>query len=157
MELTAYAATWFLVAALPISIYVAFSDLSQMRIPNTAVYAMLGAFAVLGLIALPFQDYIWQWSHVPIVLVTCMVLNAIGAMGAGDAKFIAAASPMIGLGDIDLIVTSLAASVLIGVASHRLAKRSPIRAATPGWASWDQENKRFPMGFPLGLALVGTS
>lgn len=154
MPLTAYAATLFLVAALPISIYVAFSDLRAMKIPNVAVYALVGAYAVLGLIALPLDQYLWHWLHLPIVLVIGMVLNAGGAMGAGDAKFLAAAAPMIAPADIALVITCLAASVLFGVATHKIAKHTNLRNLAPNWTSWDQENRRFPMGYPLGLTLV---
>lgn len=155
MALTSYAAAWFLVAALPISIYVAWSDLRSMKIPNVAVYALVGAFAVLGLIALPsFELYLWQWAHLPVMLIIGMVLNAAGAMGAGDAKFIAAAAPMIGLGDMNLLIPALAASVLVGFTLHRIGKHTRLRNLAPGWDSWDQDNKRFPMGFPLGMTLV---
>lgn len=154
MPLTAFAAAWFLAAALPISIYVAFSDLRAMKIPNVAVYALVGAYAVLGLIALPLDLYLWHWLHLPVVLIICMILNAAGAMGAGDAKFMAAAAPMIAPADIALLITCLAGSVLFGVISHRVGKYTNLRNLAPHWTSWDQENKRFPMGYPLGLTLV---
>lgn len=154
MPLTAYAATLFLVAALPISIYVAFSDLRAMKIPNVAVYALVGSYAVLGLFAFDLTQYLWHWLHLPVVLIICMVLNAAGAMGAGDAKFLAAAAPMIALPDISLVITCLAGSVLFGVATHKLAKHTSLRNLAPNWTSWDQENKRFPMGYPLGLTLI---
>ncbi|SEV89539.1 prepilin peptidase CpaA [Cognatiyoonia koreensis] len=154
MALTAHAAGWFLLAALPISIYVAWSDLSSMKIPNVAVYALVAGYTLLGLIAFPFDQYLWHWLHLPIVLVIGIVLNAAGAMGAGDAKFIAAAAPMIGTADIRLLIPILAASVLAGYATHRIAKHTKIRDLAPHWESWDQENKRFPMGFPLGMTLV---
>ena len=154
MPLTAYAATLFLVAALPISIYVAHSDLRAMKIPNVAVYALVGAYAVLGFFAFPFDQYLWHWLHLPIVLVIGMVLNAAGTMGAGDAKFLAAAAPMIAPADVALLITCLAACVLVGVIAHKIGKHTSLRNLAPNWTSWDQENKRFPMGFPLGMTLV---
>jgi len=155
MMLTAHAAGWFLLAAFPISIYVAYSDLSRMKIPNVAVYALVAGYTLLGLIAFPLDQYLWQWLHLPIVLVIGIALNAGGVMGAGDAKFIAAASPMIGTGDIRLLIPVLAGSVLFGYVTHRIAKHTKIRELAPDWDSWDQENKRFPMGYPLSLTLVG--
>jgi len=153
MELTAWAAGWFLLAAVPISGFVIFSDLSRMKIPNLAVGALVAAYAVLGLIALPFEMYLWQWTHLVVLLIVGIVLNAAGTMGAGDAKFIAAAGPMLGSADIRLLIPLFAACLLAGFVAHRIARASPIRKAVPHWESWTA-GRRFPMGFPLGMTLV---
>jgi len=58
LTITALSALWFLPFAIPICIYAAYSDLSQMRIPNTSVVALFVVFAVVGLIALPFDALI---------------------------------------------------------------------------------------------------
>jgi prepilin peptidase CpaA len=154
MPLTAWAAGWFLLAALPIAFIVSYSDLSRMKIPNAMVLALVAAYAVFGLIALPLDLYLWHWLHLPVVLVVGMVLNAAGAVGAGDAKFMAAAAPMIATADAVLVVLILSAALLAGYAAHRIARVTPIRRAVPHWASWDTASKRFPMGFPLSMALV---
>lgn len=151
--LTAWAAAWFLLAAVPISGFVIFSDLSRMKIPNVAVGALVMGYAVLGLIALPFEQYLWHWTHLPILLLVGIVLNAAGAMGAGDAKFIAAAGPYIATADLRIMIPLFSACLLAGFAAHRLARMSPVRAAVPHWESWTA-GKRFPMGFPLGMTLV---
>ena len=153
--LTAWAAAWFLVAAVPISGFVIFSDLSRMKIPNVAVGTLVASYAVLGLIALPFDQYLWHWTHLPVLLIIGILLNAVGVMGAGDAKFIAAAGPFIATSDATTIMIPLFSACLIaGYIAHRLARMSPLRAAVPHWESWDS-GKRFPMGFPLGMTLVG--
>ncbi|MEJ6397193.1 prepilin peptidase [Yoonia sp. 208BN28-4] len=153
MGLTSWAAGWFLLAAVPISLFVAYSDLARMKIPNVAVGALLLAYAVLGLIALPFDVYLWGYVHMIVALVVGIVLNAGGVMGAGDAKFIAAAAPMISLNDLPLVIPVFAASLIGGFLTHRIARASPIRRAVPHWESWTA-GKRFPMGFPLGMTLV---
>lgn len=152
MTLPPLAAGLFLLAALPIGFFVAYSDLSRMKIPNIANYALVVAFAVFGLISLPFMDYLWQWSHVFIMLVIGIILNAAGVMGAGDAKFIAAASPMVPLADATNLVPIVTICFLSGYAAHRIAKHSPIRKMVPHWESW-QAGRRFPMGFPLAMIL----
>ena len=152
--LTAWAAAWFLLAAVPISGFVIFSDLSRMKIPNLAVGALVLAYAVLGLIALPFEQYLWHWTHLPVLLIVGIILNVSGAMGAGDAKFIAAAGPYIATADLRVILPLFCACLLGGFVAHRLARMSPIHQAVPHWESWNQ-GKRFPMGFPLGMTLVG--
>jgi Flp pilus assembly protein protease CpaA len=58
----------------------------EMRITNQAVLALGAIFLVIGLIALPFDVYLWRLAQLAIVLVVGIVLNAAGAMGAGDSK-----------------------------------------------------------------------
>ncbi|MBB5722467.1 prepilin peptidase CpaA [Loktanella ponticola] len=152
--LTSWAAAWFLVAAIPISGFVIFSDLSRMKIPNVAVGALIASYAVLGLIALPFEQYLWHWTHFPVLLIIGIILNAAGVMGAGDAKFIAAAGPFIATADlITPMIPLFSACLIAGYFAHLLARKSPIRTAVPHWESWTS-GKRFPMGFPLGMTLV---
>lgn len=124
-----------------------------MKIPNVAVGALVIGFAVLGLIAFPFSQYLWQWSHLIVVLVIGFVLNVLGVFGAGDAKFAAAAAPFVMLGDLDLLGWIFIACVLAGYVTHRIAKHSPLRRLVPDWESWTS-GRRFPMGLPLGMTLV---
>ncbi|MBT8459649.1 MAG: prepilin peptidase, partial [Boseongicola sp.] len=92
-------AAWFLPFVIPIAIWVTWSDMSSMKIPNKAVLALMIVFAVIGLIALPFMEYLWRWSHFVVVLIITFVLNALRLLGAGDAKFAAAMAPFIALPD----------------------------------------------------------
>ena len=153
MDLSATAATVFLIAAVPICGFVMFSDLARMKIPNLANGALLLSYAILGLFVLDFSQYLWHWSHFVVLLIVGILFNAAGAMGAGDAKFIAAAGPMLATRDIGLILPLFAVCLLAGFAAHRIARASPIRAAVPHWQSWDA-GRKFPMGFPLGMTLI---
>jgi prepilin peptidase CpaA len=153
MVTTASAAAWFLPAVLPICLFVAWSDLRAMIIPNKAVMALVIAFAILGFVALPLTEYIWRWSHLAVMLVIGMVLNAARVMGAGDAKFIAAAAPFVALGDLTTMAMLLAVCLVVGLALHRLAMHSPLRRLVPDWKSWSS-GRRFPMGFPLASSLT---
>jgi len=154
MALTFAQAAWFMLAALPISLYVAYTDMKSLKIPNVAVYALVAGFAVLGLIALPFVDYLWRWTHLVVVLLIGMVANMVRLVGAGDAKFAAAAAPMIALPDLGLLAYVTAAAFVAAYLAHRIARHSPLRRLVPDWASWSS-GKRFPMGLALGTALVG--
>lgn len=147
-------AIWFLPLVLPICIWVALSDLRSMRIPNIAVLALAGGFAVIGLLILPFEAYLWRLAALGIVLIMGFVISALGLVGAGDAKFAAAMAPYVVPGD-GLFFLMLFSLVLIGSwVMHRLAGRIPaLRRATPDWASWEQ-GKLFPMGIALAGALV---
>ncbi len=153
MSLTQQAALWFLPFVLPICIYVAYTDMREMRITNQAVVVLALVFVVVGLFVLPFQTYLWQLSHLAIVLVAGIILNAAGALGAGDAKFCAAAAPFVALGDLRLLIALFAAVLLAAYVTHRFAKFAGLRRFAPHWESWEQ-GKKFPMGLALGPALL---
>ncbi len=154
MDITASSALWFLPFAVPVAIYVAWSDLSQMRIPNNAVLVLVGIFAVIGPLALPFDDYLWRYSHLVIVLLAGIVLNAAGVVGAGDAKFAAAAAPFIAAGDLRFLFIIFAANLLGTWLTHRLVKHTPaLRQLAPNWKSWST-GWDYPMGFALGATLI---
>ncbi|WP_299369241.1 prepilin peptidase [uncultured Tateyamaria sp.] len=154
MALSAQIALWFLPFLVPLCLYVAYTDLASMRITNWTVLAMVTVFVVLGPFLMPLPVFGWQMAQLGIVLVVCMILNAAGAMGAGDAKFLAAAAPYVALGDVRLLMALFAAVLLASYAAHRIAKHSPLRRMAPNWDSWSQDAKKFPMGFALGPTLA---
>lgn len=151
MTTTVWTALWFLPFLLPIAVWVAWSDMKFMKIPNMAVLAMMVVFFVVGLIALPLDVWAWRWVQALVVLAITFLLNAGGAMGAGDSKFIAAMALFIPQDDARFALALFAAAILGAFASHRAARAiGPIRAATADWASWTHRK------FPMGLALSGT-
>ena len=144
MDITAFSALLFLPLALPICVYVAFSDMRDMRIPNQAVLALFVVYALVGLIALPLDVYAWRYVNLIVVLIAGIALNAGGLMGAGDAKFAAAAAPFIHVGDLRFLFVLFAATVLAAFVAHRII--------APHWASWT--NPKFPLGLALGGVLA---
>ena len=80
-------ALWLLIPSIPICLYVTYTDLSEMRIPNTMVLALLAVFAIFGFMALPLDEYLWRYSHFAVVLAIGFVLSSFVGIGAGDAKF----------------------------------------------------------------------
>ncbi|MCB1363581.1 MAG: prepilin peptidase, partial [Rhodobacteraceae bacterium] len=149
MSITASAALWFLPFVLPVCLYVAFTDLRDMRITNQAVVVLAAVFVLVGLFVLPLPVYGMRLVQMLAVLVVGVALNAGGAVGAGDAKFAAAAAPYVAPGDLRLLLAIFAANLLAAFVTHRLAKHSPMRRIAPGWKSWDMGWK-FPMGLSLG-------
>lgn len=153
MVITAASAMWFLPFAIPISIWVGYTDMKFMKITNVAVLALFAVFVIVGLIVLPFDEYIWRFAHLAVILLIGFVCSALGFLGAGDAKFAAAMAPFVALGDAASMLYLLAAAVVTALVVHRLLQRSKfIRKRTENWKSWD--NKDFPMGLALGAALV---
>lgn len=146
-----YAALALLPFATLVAIWVSWSDMKFMKIPNKAGIAMLVLWLVVGLIMVPFKLWLWGWALAAAVLVAGFVLNAGGAVGAGDAKFAAAMAPAFILADVRFILGLFAACLLGAFAAHRLVGLVPaFRAATSDWQSWTHKD------FPMGLALSGT-
>jgi prepilin peptidase CpaA len=142
---------WFLVCTVPIAIWVSWSDMSRMKIPNKAVMALAGVWLVLGFFLQPFDIWLWGFALMAIVLVIGFLLTTFAGIGAGDSKFAAAMAPFFTGADIRTVMAVFAACILGAFACHRIARALPaVRAATPGWASWTHHK------FPMGLALTGT-
>lgn len=153
MGLTASAALWFAPLVLPICFLVAWNDMAHMKIPNVMVMTLVGVYVVIGLLALPLSVYLWGFAYLVGALLVGIVLNYAGAMGAGDAKFIAAAAPFVQISDLKLILLIFCASLLGAFAAHRLAKYTPLHRLVPDWKSWGT-GARFPMGLALGSTLA---
>ena len=146
---TAYLVLFLL--CLPICLYVLWTDLKYMKILNTSVLALLGVWIVAGLLVIPFDAWLWRWASAAVVLVIGILLNNFANVGAGDAKFAAAAAPFFvqKLEHLSIALVLLAFFLLVTFVLHRTARAIPaIRNATPDWVSWSSAK------FPMGLALV---
>lgn len=154
LALPATTAMIFAPFVLPICAHVAWTDLSAMRISNKAVLALGAIFLLLGPFLYPLDTYGWRVVTLLAVLAAGVAANAAGLMGAGDAKFIAAASPLLEPADLQRLLVLFCAVLLAAFATHRLARVTPLRRLVPHWQSW-KEKRKFPMGFPLGATLAG--
>ncbi len=146
------AALTFLPIAAAIGIWVSWSDMRSMKIPNYAVLALGAAYLITGPFVLPLATYGWGFVLCAVVLTAGFVLNAAGVLGAGDAKFAATMAPYFVLSDLRFVLGLFAACLLGAFAAHRLMRATPFRAAAPDWASWS--NPRFPMGLALSGMLI---
>lgn len=153
MSIDPIAALWFLPFVVPLCLYTCYTDMARMKITNKTVVALFAVYAVIGLIALPFETYLWGYAHLIVVLLVGMALNALGAMGAGDAKFAAAAAPFIHLGDLRFLLLIFVVVLVAALIAHRVARASPLTRLAPDWASW-HAGTRFPMGLALGPTLA---
>lgn len=152
-HLSAQAAVWFLPFVVPITLWVAYSDMKWMKIHNKAVLALAAGYGLVGFLVLPQDLWLWGWVHLAVVLAVGFVLSMTGMLGAGDAKFTAAMAPFVALGDLNLFLPLLAAVALLALALHRAMRRIPaVRRAAPDWESW--ERREFPMGLALGPTLL---
>jgi prepilin peptidase CpaA len=143
---------WLILPILPIAIWVGWSDMKSMKIPNKAVMAMVGVWVLFGWLCHSWQAWGWGFALGAIVLVVGFVMSNFRMLGAGDAKFAAAMAPFF-TGGQTVTVLMVVASCLIGaVVLHRILRAIPaVRTATPDWVSWTHHK------FPAGLAVGGMS
>lgn len=154
MALSAFAALWFVPFVVPICLYVAYTDLARMKITNRAVLLIGAIYVVIGPFVLPsFEQYLWGFAHFAVVLLAGIALNAMGAMGAGDAKFLAFAAPYVMMADLPRLMILFSCILLAAVVTHRAARATALKNLAPHWTSWEQ-GKRFPMGLALGPTLA---
>lgn len=151
-------ALWLGLGALFPSLWAARTDLARMKIPNPSVLALVGVYLVLGLLLVfatgwTLSDWAWRWTHLVVVLLVGMALNALSLVGAGDAKFAAAAAPYVALSDWQMLLWLYPAVLLLCWVLHRIARASFGRRLAPGWESWSS-GKRFPMGVALAATLL---
>ena len=153
LEITSQSAYWLLPLALPICLWVIYTDLKDMKIRNKAVVALLALYAVVGFIALPFDAYLWRYAHFAVVLVAGFLLSLTGTFGAGDAKFAAVMALFVAMPDMGKVMILLSVALIVAFILHRVARRvGVIRRMTPTWTSWDAA--KFPMGTALGSTLA---
>ncbi len=146
-------ALWLLPFTLPVALWVCWSDLKFMKIPNKAVAVQALGWLAVGWLAVPMNIWLWGFALMAIVLVLGFIGNMIYLFGAGDAKYAAAIAPIFAGGDIRLILILYVACSLSAFIGHRLMKQvGPFRRATPDWKSWT--SPKFPMGIALAAMVV---
>lgn len=149
---TAWQGIVFGVLTLPVCVWAAYTDLSEMRIRNEAVLGLFAIFVVFGPFVLALDLYLWRYLQVGLVLGAGFALASIRALGAGDAKFAAAMAAFVAPGDVVPFAILFSVLLLSTFAMHRVVRRiAPLRALAPGWKSWTASKK-----FPMGIALAST-
>lgn len=148
--MTAAQAIFFLPFVVIIGIWVAWTDMSKMKIPNVAVISLLAVWVVLGLIVVPWQ--VWAWG---LAIAFCVMLVGILGMvlrllGGGDAKFVAAMTPYFVQDELRHTLLLSVVVILAALTLHRIWRAIPaLRSMAPTWESWIHND------FPLGFALAG--
>lgn len=144
----------FGLATLPITLWIIWTDVTDMKIKNQAVLAMIAVFVVAGLFLMPLPDYAWRFAHFAVALAICFLLHLTIGLGAGDAKYIAAAAMFVALPDLaEVAIIYFFWSVVLLVGMWIARRSSGIRAKHPDWV-WIAEDRK---GYvPFGLALAPT-
>lgn len=143
----------FLLGSAPICLWIAWCDLSLMRIPNTSLVLLLLVFIVAGPVMLPLDQWGWQLLHLPMILVPAILLNVLRVIGGGDSKMIAVMSVYVPLSDATDVLFIWALATLSSILVHRVIRGLPaLRPGLDNWRSWHDPG--FPLGVPLAITLI---
>lgn len=149
------AAIWFLPFVLPVAVWVAYTDLKTMKIPNMSFVMLVGIFLVVGPFVLPsLGEWGWRWLHLVVVLIITFILNQVGQMGAGDAKYMSAMAPFIALQDAGSFMIILAVMALVATTLKLIIGAIPaLKPHLANWKSFDHW-RVFPYGLALSMSFV---
>ncbi|MEO0679751.1 MAG: prepilin peptidase [Pseudomonadota bacterium] len=146
-------AAWIaLVVAGPMALAAALWDLRRMRIPNALNIALAAGWLPLGLATLPLDAVGLRIAGALLVLVAGFAVFAIGKVGAGDVKMLAAGALWVPGGAAPAALLLLSAALLIGAAAVFAARRILASPDHP-WRGLRPQAK-FPMGVSIGGALI---
>ena len=133
------------------------SDMVSMTIANRVSIVLVAAFALAApLTGMAWADYGWHFAAGGLVLCVTFGLFAIGGMGGGDAKLLAATALWMGLSP-QLMEYLVYASIIGGALTLALVlyRKSPLSVFTGGnvlLRNFADEKAGIPYGVALGLA-----
>jgi prepilin peptidase CpaA len=137
-------------------LFAAISDMLSMTIANRVSLILVGVFLVVApLTGMAWSDFGLHLAAGAIVLVCTFGLFAIGAMGGGDAKLMAATSVWMGFG-ICLVQYLLYASLIggfltLGLLAYRSSPLAVFTRDNMFLRHFANEKAGIPYGIALGL------
>ncbi len=136
-------------------LFAAVSDMLSMTIANRVSIVLVATFLIVApLTGMDWQTFGWHLAAGAIVLSITLGLFALGGMGGGDAKLLAATSVWMGFG-FDLIAYLLAASFIGGLLTLSVLLYRVLRCKfTPAAIGSCAILPRTPKVFPMALRLV---
>ena len=154
-------AALFGLLTLPVTVWVIYTDVTEMKIKNLAVLAMLAIFLVAGPFLMPLGEYGTRWLHFAVVLVIGYLLSATLGFGAGDMKYAAAVAPYVPVADLRQLAALFVLWTFALLVMFWAARRSDaLRTAAPGWvwltATSAEAGGARKLKTPFGVALAPT-
>lgn len=135
-------------------LYAAISDTLSMTIANSVPAVLLVTFAIAApLTGMDWATYGWHFAAGGLVLAVTFGLFALGGMGGGDAKLLAATAVWMGL-DIHLLDYLVASTMVGGLLTLAIIvyRKSPLAIVT-GHNRFLRHLADDKTGVPYGIAL----
>ena len=134
--------------------YAAISDMLSMTIANRVSLLLVATFLIIApLTGMTWSDYGWHLAAGIVVLSVTFTLFAIGGMGGGDAKLLAATALWMGFGQ-ELMQYLVYSAALGGLLTMLILvyRRSPLSVYT-GQNIFLRNLADRDVGIPYGIAL----
>lgn len=135
-------------------LFAAVSDMMSMTIANRVSVILIATFAAVApFTGMGWADYGWHFAAAALVLSITFGLFAIGAMGGGDAKLLAATSLWMGL-SMELMQYLVVSAVIGGLMTLLIIiyRGSPLSMLT-GNNLFLRQFANDKVGIPYGVAL----
>lgn len=135
-----------------------FTDLYRMKIPNVLVAMCLGGFFVFALLnEMAWSDVLMHLAAALLVFVIALIPYNIGAMAAGDVKFIAAIALWFGF-EAELIAFVILFSFYGGILAFGILsyRHLPLPAIVRSW-TWASNLYNPSKGVPYGVAIAAAA
>jgi prepilin peptidase CpaA len=136
-------------------VFAAISDMLSMTIANRVAIILVATFAVVApLIGMDWTTYAWHFAALFTVLLVTFSLFALGGMGGGDAKLLAATALYMGM-SIQLVqylvISAFIGGVLtIAILSFRASALSVYTGRNLFLRNFTDAQKGVPYGIALG-------
>lgn len=140
---------------LPLMVYITYTDLRYLRIPNWSVLAVLGVFVATGIWGLPFETFLWRIGYAALALAAGIVIYnlAQGSVGAGDLKLIAALAPFLSQANLlDFMLIYVVVSIFGTILFMVMRRRNRRRGVKEPWKAFG-ETIYMPAGVFLGISI----
>lgn len=137
-------------------LFAAISDMLSMTIANRVSVLLVVVFALVApLTGMEWAAYGWHFAAGALVLAVTFGLFAMGGMGGGDAKLLAATAVWMGL-NIHLVEYLVVSTIIGGLLTLAilLYRKSPLAAFTgrnPFLRHFADDTTGVPYGIALGL------
>jgi len=137
-------------------LFAAISDMLSMTIANRVSVLLVVVFALVApLTGMEWAAYGWHFAAGALVLAVTFGLFAMGGMGGGDAKLLAATAVWMGL-NIHLVEYLVVSTIIGGLLTLAILfyRKSPLAVMTgrnPFLRHFAEESVGIPYGIALGL------
>lgn len=138
-------------------LYAVVSDVISMTIANRVSVILIASFAIIApMTGMEWTTYGWHFAGGAVVLAITFLIFAIGGMGGGDAKLLAATAVWMGF-DITLLQYLVLGAMLGGFLTFLIVvfRNSPISAYTANnvfLRHFADHKSGVPYGVALGVA-----
>ncbi|WP_442579952.1 A24 family peptidase [Mesorhizobium sp. ASY16-5R] len=135
--------------------FAAISDMLSMTIANRVAIVLVATFAILApLTGMDWTTYAWHFAALFAVLLVTFALFALGGMGGGDAKLLAATALYMGMSIqlVQYLVVSafLGGLLTIAILSFRSSALSVYTGRNLFLRNFTDAQKGVPYGIALG-------